>query len=203
VRIRKTAKMHTTLAEVLIASAPAPANGAAPDITTEHAEALQMYGQFVGSWSVEFIDYLDDGTQHPGRGEWHWAWVLGGRAIQDVWIAPPRAERPAALDTAFKNRYGSTIRSYDATRQQWYITWNNPPSGDHLDLIARARVSRSGGAGAGAADIIQEGQMPDGTLKRWSFRDITHDSFRWTGEASHDGGRSWRTEQEMWARRAA
>jgi hypothetical protein len=164
-----------------------------PAAAPELADALQLYGQFIGSWRVEFVDYLDDGTTRPGRGEWHWGWVLDGRAIQDVWISPPRAERPAALDTAFKNRFGSTIRVYDATRKLWYITWNNPPGGDHVDLIGRASGD----------DIVQEGQLPDGTLKRWSFRDITPESFRWVGEASHDGGRSWRTEQEMWARRDA
>jgi len=27
------------------------------------------------------------------RGEWHFGWVLEGRAIQDVILAPPREER--------------------------------------------------------------------------------------------------------------
>jgi hypothetical protein len=179
-----TMTRNITLADVLIPSSQAPA--------AEHAEALRLYGQFVGSWNVEFIDYLPDGTQQRGRGEWHWGCILDGRAIQDVWIAPPRAERPAALETAFKNRFGSTVRSYDVKRQIWYITWNNPPTGEHIDLIGRAD----------GADILQEGQLPDGTRKRWRFLDITDRSFRWEGAASTDEGRTWRVEQEMWASRA-
>jgi hypothetical protein len=176
------AAASSSLADVLHAHAPA----------SEHADALQLYGQFVGAWDVEFVDHFPDGTQRRGRGEWHFGWVLDGRAIQDLWIAPPRAERPDALADAYKNRFGTTIRAYDAAKRIWYVTWNNPPSGDHIDLIGRQE----------GADIVQEGTLPGGARKRWTFRDITRDSFRWVGEASTDDGGSWHTEQEMWARRA-
>jgi hypothetical protein len=183
----------SAFAKALLAEAPlseAPA-AAAQD------KALQMFGQLVGSWAVEIVDHQPDGTQWPGRGEWHFSWILQGRAIQDVWISPPRAERPAALEHAFKNRFGTTIRVYDATSRVWHVTWNNPPNGDHVDLTAPVTDESL----ASGSQIVQEGRLPDGTRKRWSFRDITRDSFRWLGEASRDEGRSWQIEQEMWARR--
>jgi hypothetical protein len=36
---------------------------------------------------------------------------------------------------------------------------------------------------------------------RWSFRDLREDSFTWWGERSHDGGRSWKLEEENHMRR--
>lgn len=40
-------------------------------------------------------------------------------------------------------------------------------------------------------------------LERWRFVDLTKDTFTWLGEASDDGGRTWRLEQRMDARRMA
>jgi len=52
-------------------------------------------------------------------------------------------------------------------------------------------------------DIVQLGNRPDGKLIRWSFSEITGDSFRWTGEISDDEGASWRLNVEFSARRVA
>jgi hypothetical protein len=57
------------------------------------AEKLQLFGQFVGSWDVVGTSYRPDGSQETVQGEWHFGWVLEGRAIQDVWIAPKRSLR--------------------------------------------------------------------------------------------------------------
>jgi len=48
---------------------------------------------------------------------------------------------------------------------------------------------------------VQLGTWPDGQLMRWSFRDITADSFLWRGELSADNGASWRVNTEFTARR--
>jgi hypothetical protein len=45
---------------------------------------------------------------------------------------------------------------------------------------------------------------PDQTAdlpERWCFRDITPDSFRWTGEVSEDQRRSWVLDEQMIIRR--
>ena len=52
------------------------------------------------------------------------------------------------------------------------------------------------------SDIVQLGKSPDGNLIRWSFRDITPQSFRWRGEVSVDGGATWRLDVEFLSRRA-
>src|SRR4051812_9118344 len=96
-----------TMIEVLRASDPLP----------ELAEKLQMFGQFVGSWDAKVINYKPDGSNQIVEAEWHFGWVLEGRAIQDVWIAPKRRLRVAG-ETA-PGDYGATIRFYDANIGAW------------------------------------------------------------------------------------
>jgi len=50
--------------------------------------------------------------------------------------------------------------------------------------------------------IVLEG-LDDDPRERWSFRDITPNSFLWCGEQSTDGGRTWTVDDEMIARRRA
>ena len=53
-------------------------------------------------------------------------------------------------------------------------------------------------------DIILDG-LDDEPAERWCFRDIAPglapESFRWTGEVSTDGRRTWRLDEEMLIRR--
>jgi hypothetical protein len=75
--------MNSTLSQVLLSPGPDAAL----------AEKLGLYGQFVGSWEMQIQAYEDSGTRHQSDGEIHFGWVLDGRAIQDVWVAPSRIHR--------------------------------------------------------------------------------------------------------------
>ena len=63
----------------------------------DRAGKMDLYGRFVGSWELDVMQIRDDGTQRRRPGEWHFGWALEGRAIQDVWIVPPRGERVMAM----------------------------------------------------------------------------------------------------------
>ncbi len=54
---------------------------------------------------------------------------------------------------------------------------------------------------AEGADIVQLGTRSDGQHLRWSFSEITPDSFRWRGEVSADNGATWRVNVEFTAQR--
>jgi hypothetical protein len=162
------------------------ADGAAAD----RAGNMDLYGWLVGSWTLDVTGYLPDGTARRRPGEWHFDWVLEGRAIQDVWIVPPRGQRQG--DTAkLGNFYGTTLRVYDPKLDAWHVQWTDPVSQTYLSMIGRRQ-------GDG---IVQLGTAPDGSQIRWSFSEIAPDSFLWRGETSRDDGKTWQLNLEFLARR--
>lgn len=171
---------QSDFAQALMAKGPAAQLG----------DAASVYGWLIGSWNVRVIDYEGDGTKHESTGEWYFSWVLEGRAVQDVWISPPRPERNSSPPQP-GNRYGTSLRVYDASIQAWRVTWINPVSGAHDELIGRRKGN----------DIVQEGRDREGNPMRWVFTDITRNAFRWYGERTLDGGKTWRVETEFFGRR--
>jgi len=144
----------------------------------EHAEKLMLYGQFVGSWDIASTWHNQDGGQTHGKGEWHFAWILGGRGIQDVLFASETSP----------HQFGTTIRCYDAAMDAWHVAWMLPAGGEFVNLTGRKEGDR----------IVQEGVSSDPRRReRWSFTEITSDSFLWLGEVSFDNGATWFLEQEM------
>lgn len=178
-----TASGSSAFADGLLAQGPA----------AEYAERLMLYGQFVGTWTTETTDYLPDGSLARSQWDLRFAWVLEGRAIQDLWITPPRQGARSVPWKSPGNRYSTTLRVYDPQIDGWHILWLNPPSGTILRQLAR-KVGDC---------IIQTGAADsNGDFTRWVYRDITKDSFHWFGERSTDGGTTWSIEQEMRARRS-
>jgi len=161
----------------------------------DRAGKMGLYGWLVGRWEMDVVAHADDGASHHGKGEIHFGWVLGGRAIQDVWITPPRGAvaRPDDVPAGAANFYGTTLRVYDPGLDAWHILWIDPVKQLYTRQIGRARGD----------DIVQEGKDDSGTAVRWSFTEITPDSFRWLGERSPDGGETWRLQVEFFARRVA
>lgn len=176
------AQTRSALLDVLPASGPG-----------EVDPAHQLYSPLRGDWDVTVVDHLADGTRRTGTGEWHFDWVLEGRAMQDVWISPKRGERQSVGRTTAFDRYGTTVRYFDPAIDAWRLTWVNPAQNYVATLVGRGQ----------GRDIVQEGTGEDGTRLRWTFSNITADAFSWRGELSVDSGRTWRTAQEMSARRVA
>lgn len=156
--------------------------------TGEHAAELMLFGRFIGSWDILWSGTGTNGEPATMRGELHFGWVLGGRAVQDVWIVPGRGEPGAGTPPlAF---HGSTIRFYDPTIGAWRSTWVEPVNGRVRRFIGRP-------VDTGIQLVSDE----DDPQLRWSFSDITDTSFTWRGEISRDGGASWELEEEMRATR--
>ena len=159
--------------------------------STEIPPALDAYGWLVGNWELDVLHYWAIDVSARGiKGEVHAAWVLEGRAVQDVWIMPRRSERGEELDKKF-NMFGTTLRVWDPIIQAWRITWRNPAGDHHEEQIGR----RSG------PDIVQIGVRPDGTPTRWRFTEISADSFHWLGESLGPDGKNWKLEGEFRAKR--
>jgi len=166
------------LAEALLAGTPAQ----------DRAEKMMLYGQFVGSWEGTVVVYEVGGARRESSSEVHFGWVLGGRAVQDVWIAPSRrARKPAEQD----RMYGTTLRVYDPRTDAWQITWIDP---------VRQAYDRMTGRKVGE-DIVQEYQNERRERCQWVFTQIRPNSFHWISRDSADEGQSWTVRAEFFLRR--
>jgi hypothetical protein len=164
---------------------------AASTRSPEIPESADVYGWLCGSWDLDVLCYRGVNVAERGlRGEVHAARVLEGRAVQDVWIMPRCEDRRPDSDREM-NMFGTTLRSWDAATQAWRIAWTNPVRGHHEEQVGRWS----------GRDILQEGMRPDGTKTRWTFTDISADSFRWRGEALHPQQSTWTLEAEFLAKR--
>lgn len=158
--------------------------------SSELVNVPALYDGLIGSWDLEVIDYAADGTRHTRTGEWHFGWVLEGRAVQDVLIVPRRRERFDGMPRQ-GNRYGTTMRFFDPARQFWRIVWINPVTGALNTLDVRREDDR----------IVHEGDFAPGVRLRWTFADLTRRTFHWIGEFTTDGGTTWTLQAEFFARR--
>ena len=153
------------------------------------AQELMLYGRLVGGWDVDWVAFDRSGGALEHRsGEWHFAWVLGGRAVQDViWATgePPEND-------------GTTLRCWDPQLGAWRVVFMSPGEGQFVTLIGRAQGDRI------VQDVVSRTpDAPDAGAERWTFADITDLRFLWQAEVSSDGGRTWRVTHEMRARRQA
>lgn len=164
----------------LISHAPAPKVAGNADI----------FASLLGTWDLDVAFYNPDGSVKKRiPGEWHFARTLEGRAIEDVWIVPPRRLRNSLEPPP--GEYGETVRFYDPKIDAWHSVWHGVVNGIVWHFIGR----KVGG------EVILERIDEDGRLSHWVFFDMRRDNFRWRAETSVDGGKSWRVEQEMWAER--
>ena len=147
------------------------------------AERLMLFGQFVGSWDVEVENISADGQVTRLKAEWHFGWALEGRAVMDVWIAPPRSE-PSQTG---RYEYGASLRYYDESIDAWRSTWIGP-----VRHLVRPFIARQVGS-----EIILEGSFEPGSVTRWMFSDVERNSFKWRNIESWDGGKTWTVVQRM------
>jgi hypothetical protein len=176
-----------------------PLNAASPGLikalhadhpAADRAEKMGLYGWLIGDWAMDVRMPLANGTVHEARGEIHFGWVLEGRAIQDVWITPPRDVPRTGVAPAI-DFYGTTFRIYDPSIDAWHIFWLDP---------VRQSYSRQIGRAVGA-DIVQV-TVGENPARRWRFTEIMPNSFHWIGEIAGDSG-DWTRQIDFFARRTA
>ncbi len=145
----------------------------------------RIFAPLIGSWSlsVEWLDEHGD-VVRQSDGEWHFHWILEGRAVQDVWIVPPRGKRDSDADYL---EYGTSIRFYDQSIDAWRSLWIGPMQRLMRRFIAHAEDDR----------ITLMGD--DEAIHQWVFSSIRTESFLWCNQVPSDGG--WRSIQRFSATR--
>lgn len=150
-------------------------------------ERAKILDSLVGTWDVQYQDYLKDGSIKRMTGEFVVGWVLDGYAVQDIYMIHPT--EPG------KERYISTTLNYlDAKTGSWHAMFIDPA---HHAVIAFTGV-------ADRSDrIVFRSTAAGGTEFRWT-RTIGPDSFVQREEESTDGGKTWRlTAEHRMTRRKA
>ena len=151
----------------------------------DRAHKMQLFGQFVGSWDFEWIGHDPENDDiRTANGEWHFGWVLQGRAVQDVWISPALAGRRPGT---FVGEYGSTLRAYDPSTDAWNVAWVGPINGILRTFLARQRED----------EIVMECTNQRDGVMRWVFDQITPTSFHWRSERADSGDCPWQLREEM------
>ena len=149
-------------------------------------EEAQTFDRLVGSWDADFGFLQADGAVRHKKGELHFGWVMDGHAVQDLWIGYPSGEQK-------ERTIGTTFRFFDTKLKQWRIVFINP----QYNYVVTTQGGREGDR------ILLRGADSDGLPIRWTFREITPQSFHWTGEKSHDGGNTWVLEEDHHMKRRA
>jgi len=148
-------------------------------------EKMALFGQFVGDWDIVENRYLTkDGTWAKSKGELHWGWILGGKAVQDVWMSIDEKTGKAIP-------WGTTVRLYDPRIDAWHSVWVSSRQG-----VVRTFVGRKVGD-----EIVLEEDNTKRHPEKWIFSEIVPDSFKWRAEVSHDGGKTFAVEEVMRIRR--
>jgi hypothetical protein len=148
-------------------------------------DRLMLFGQFVGDWDIAEARYLQgDRTWVEMKGEVHFGWILGGTAIQDVWMGCREGSQKMVL-------FGTTVRFYDAKIDAWRSTWLSP-----LKRLVQTFIARKV-----RDEIVLELQNTNAYPEKWIFSEITSKSFRWHSEETHDKGKTWLLTEEMRIRR--
>jgi hypothetical protein len=163
-----------SLQQILHAPGPDPAR----------SEQLGLYAFLVGEWRIRVIAH-QAGARHEGEGRIDAGWVLGGRAIQDVWQI---TSDPLPIAGKW---FGTTLRLFDPALAGWRILWSDPGSHRYYDQVGRAD----------ADGIEQLGAGRDGSRSRWTFRDIAPASFHWRAEAASDPLAPWTLLVDVFATR--
>jgi hypothetical protein len=164
-----------------------PSAGPAPEL----ADVDNIFEWLIGSWDIDAVLHGANGIVQKSRGEIHASWVLEGRAIQDLFIFPRRADRRSGRP-AHGDRYATTIRTYDRSLKAWRVTFINPAADEtSAQLIAR----RNGN------DIMIDGQLANGTPVRWQYNAITATSFQYRAKMMDPGSNSWHLYLELFGKR--
>ena len=109
-----------------------------------------LFDQLIGTWDVRY-EYSDKkGNPKTNQGQVHYAWILGGKALQEIWSSNS--------DRKDLRPFGTTIDFYDLKHQRWTAVWIYPAEGMTM-IMTGCEVNGS---------FVLSGHDQSGALQRWS-----------------------------------
>lgn len=157
----------------------------APSLSKNAPPQTIHWGQLVGNWDVMLEALAPNGTiTQSYEAEWNFFYTLGGTAIQDIFILPPRKTKIPA-----ENRfYGTGIRIFNSSTGLWESIW--------IDTGAKTFDFRTATSTDTSITMTNRSETPD---RRWKYFNINRKSFEWTEEKFTDG--KWILVQRLTAHR--
>lgn len=137
---------------------------------TNLPEEYDFFGRLIGSWKIK---YIENKTQVALEGEWHFARVLDGMAIQDVIIIPSYES-------------GITLRVFNPNIKVWDVTYS------FVGRVIRLEANKQD-------DKIVLTHI-DNENRKWVFAKIDDNYFRWLDVSRNDSG-EWQVNFEIIAER--
>jgi hypothetical protein len=136
--------------------------------------SLRNFRKLVGSWQVAG-ERLDEATGEwmPREFTYLVAWVLEGRAIQDLEVVtePDGTQRTVAIGLRVADPLAGVAR----------VSYFAPEVNEYTNMIAS--TWRGG--------VRQDGSQNDGRPIRWNFTEIGETAYDWEGWVSDDEGATW------------
>jgi hypothetical protein len=133
-----------------------------------------LFHQLIGTWDVRYEFTDKNGKPRSNRGQVHYGWVLGGKALQETWTSDSESKD--------SQPFGTTIDFYDLKRQGWTAVWKYPAEGMTM-IMTGGEVNGS---------FVLTGHDQSGALQRWSTSVGQRDSIIIRAEISNDEGETWR-----------
>jgi len=150
----------------------------APNPNPAMGTEARTFDRLVGTWDCTFTFYLEDGSVRKKTGKLLVGWIMDGRAVQDIWVTYQNSQKDSTV--------GTSLRFFDTQLKQWRVVFVSP----QYNYLVTVQGGMEGDR------IVLHGVDTDGLPIRWSFNEMTGDSFTWRGEKSHDGGKTWKLEEE-------
>jgi len=138
-------------------------------------DQANFLARLVGTWDVDYTDYLKDGSTLRRTGEFTIGWIMDGRAIQDVWIVDP-------WGTHVEREVYTEVHYFEPKSRTWQAVFVDPQEGS-IARLTSTELSKD--------RYVLVTHDLGGKDTRWSFSDIRPDSFEWRDETSSDGGKTW------------
>lgn len=128
------------------------------------------FGKLIGSWKIKFND---NNNLRSLKGEWHFARVLAGMAVQDVIILPDF-------------EFGTTIRVFNPSTRAYDVAYC------FTGKIIRLQAKKQDGK------IVLTNL--ENNRKKWIFAEIEDNYFHWQDVTVKDDGQ-WHIDCDIFAER--
>ena len=119
----------------------------------------------IGSWNLDFVFGRGTDKERHVKGEWHFARILDGLGIQDIFICPARE-----LRTKPTQEYGATIRMFNPSTNKWDMVYT-----------CYKTMSRFVGTKENGRIVLTNIHS---RRNRWVFTEISPEKFHWQNEST-------------------